>query len=239
MPFRRLLHLAPLGLGLALCGCPNPNTYTVPRTLVPGDVQATVAPEVFGYSYKGSGGTSTGAMPTGPTFGFRYGVSDGVDVGARLSSMFSPTVDGKLQVVRGVVDVAVDPGLQLLYVEVPRPSGNSQATLSAAVLQLYAPVLVGLNLSPSLTLVASPGVGYSAGTAKVNSSSDAVTAAQAVGFSGRLGLGLDIRTSEHFAIHPEVTLMRVFDDAQSLIGVVGLGVNIGPMPDYADLGPIE
>lgn len=232
---RGLCHLGLLGFGLILCGCPNPNTYTVPRTLGEGETQFTVAPEGFAYHYQPSGGSVWGATPTGPTLGFRYGVSDRIDVGARLSSLFSPTVDGKLQVIRGVVDVALDPGAQLLYVLVRQDPAHPNLAWNAAVLELYGPVLVGFNLSSSLTLVASPGIGYAFATPQVASDNNATTAAQAVGFMARLGLGVDIRTSERFALHPEVTLMRVFDAPQTVLAVVGLGFNIGGMPDYSDL----
>lgn len=226
-----------MGLGLLICGCPDPNTYTVPRTLGASEWQANFSPEVFGFHYRQSSGSVWGATPTGPSAGFRYGVSERIDVGARLSSMGSPQVDGKIQVVRGIVDVALDPGAQLLYVLVSRDSsGNTNgAQWNGAVLELYGPVLLGLNLSSSLTLVASPGIGYALRTPLVGSSSHSVIAAQAAGFMGRLGFGVDIRTSERFALHPEVTVMRVFDEAQSVIAVVGLGLIIGAMPDYSDV----
>jgi len=233
----RLRHLGPLGLGFSLCGCPNPNAYTVPRTLPQGEMQFTVAPEVFAYHNPPGGGSAWGATPTAPTFGFRYGVSDRVDVGARASGMFSPTADAKIQITRGVLDVALDPGAQFIYVTLSTIGATNPNTQQprAAVLELYGPVLVGFNLSSSLTVVLSPGIGYSLATQEAISSSSSANAAQAAGFMGRLGFGVDIRTSEYFAFHPEVTIMRVFDSAQSVIGVFGLGFNIGTMPDYSDL----
>jgi hypothetical protein len=224
------LWLAPL-----LCGCPNPNTYTVPRTVPEGELQFMAAPELFAYDYQQGGSPSFGATPH-LTAGVRYGVSDRVDVGGRLSGLASPTVDGKIQIVRGVVDVALDPGAQLLYVEVST-LGVTQHTgpSSAAVLELYGPLLVGINLSSSLSLVASPGIGYSFGTQRVGSINGATNAAQAVGLAGRLGLGVDIRATETLAIHPEITLMRVFDAADSVIGMFGVGFNIGMQPDYSDI----
>jgi hypothetical protein len=248
MRSRRLCSLAlgtpALGLFLCglcgLCGCPNPNAYTVPRTLTPGDTQFTLAPEVFAYDFKQqNGGSAVGATPTGPSFGFRYGVSDRFDFGARLSSMLSPTVDGKIQLARGAVDVALDPGAQLLYVTLSL-TGVTNATSAtnqprALVLDLYAPVLVGFNLSSSLTVVLSPGIGYAFATPLAESKNNSTNAAQAAGFMGRMGFGLDIRYSDQFAIHPEVTVMRVFDPAQSFIGVLGVGFNFGAMPDYSDI----
>jgi hypothetical protein len=232
----RLVHMAALVAGgLLLCGCPNPNTYTVPRTLVPGDLQFTAAPEVFGYHYVQPGGSAWGAMPTFPTVGFRYGLSDLIDVGGRLSAMASPAGDVKFQVARGIVDVAVDPGVQLIYVAATTP--GKSGTVKAGVGYLYAPILVGYNMTSALTLVASPGIGFAFSTPYVVTDSPAANAAQAAGFSVRLGLGVDIRASEHFALHPELTVMRVLDGPQSLLAVLGLGFNIGAMPDYSDLEP--
>jgi hypothetical protein len=226
------LRVALLAGAPLLCGCPNPNTYTVARTLDPGEMQAILSPELFGYQYKSSGGSAAGVTPTLPSFGVRYGLSDRVELGGRLSSLGSPVADAKIQLVRGVVDVAVDPGAQFLFLF----TSGSNAT--ETLLELYGPLLVGINVSPSVTLVASPGVGYGLATARLtSSSSNAEIAAGAAGFSGRLGFGVDVRTSEQFALHPEVTVMRVFDDRQSFIGVVGLGLIIGTMPNYSDLEP--
>jgi hypothetical protein len=222
------------GIALVLCGCPNPNTYTVPRTLDPGELQATLSPEIFAFRYVNKSGSLSGVTPTAPSFGMRYGLSDGVELGGRLSSMASPIFDGKIQLVRGVVDVAVDPGAQLLYLYV---NGSSQTEF---LLHLYGPLLVGINVSPSLTLVAAPGVGYALATSRLSSSTSAAEiAAGAAGFTGRIGFGVDIRTGRRSAIHPEVTVMRVFDGAQTFMGVLGLGFNMGAMPNYSDLEPTQ
>jgi hypothetical protein len=226
---RRLLCSGPI-LVVLLSGCLSPSTYTVPRTLDPGEKQATLAPELFAYNYKSNTGSMLGATLVAPSVGVRFGVSDGVEVGARLSSLFSPTIDGKIQLVRGTVDVAIDPGAQFLYFSV---QGSPQTQV---LLALYGPVLVGVNLSPSVTIVTSPGVGYELATPRLTQSNNkAEIAAGARGFAGRIGFGVDIRTGRHFALHPEVTFMRVFDDAQTFMGVVGLGLNMGAMPDYSDL----
>jgi len=232
MRWQNLSYLA--GISVFLCGCPNPNTYTVPRTLDPGELQATLSPELFGFHYKSNTGSVTGITPTAPSFGMRYGLSDGVELGGRLSGMASPVVDGKIQLARGVIDVAIDPGAQLLYLYV---NGSTETEF---LLNLYGPVLVGINLSPSITLVATPGVGYGLATSHLTrSSSNAEIAAGAAGFMGRIGFGVDIRTGRRFAVHPEVTVMRVFDGAQTFMGILGVGLNMGAMPNYSDLEPKE
>ena len=51
---RERLAVASAGLVFLLAGCPNPNTYTTPRTLDPGQVQWQVAAEVIGVDYSAS-----------------------------------------------------------------------------------------------------------------------------------------------------------------------------------------
>jgi hypothetical protein len=55
----------------------------------------------------------------------------------------------------------------------------------------------------------------------------------------QLGVGVDIRTGKHVAFHPEISVVRIFDDAQTYMGFVGVGLNLGAMPDYSDLEPKE
>src|ERR1019366_3340910 len=139
---------------LLLCGCPNPNTYTTPRTLDPGKVQWQIAPEAIGVNYNqtvnGTTQSASAILPMVPTFGARVGMVDGFDMGFRLTNLDSASVDGKIRLVKSQFDVALDPGLQGFYV-----SANGTA---AGVLYMHLPVLLGLNLSENVSIVASPGV---------------------------------------------------------------------------------
>jgi hypothetical protein len=224
-------------LALSSGGCLSANTYTVPRTLAPGDAQILVAPEAFAYRFNRAGGSSAlGATPTAPSFGMRYGIADGLEVGGRLSSMFSPVVDLKVQLARGVVDLAIDPSLQFLFLFA---QGQNTPDSTEDLLALQVPVLVGFNLSSTLTLVVSAGGGYTLASSRINTQSDSQFASGAGGGLARLGFGVDIRAGRRFALHPEVTIVRVFDDAQTYMGVIGVGLNFGAMPDYTDLEPKE
>jgi hypothetical protein len=237
---------ASLGTAILLCGCPNPNTYTVPRTLDPGAVQFTVAPEAYGFSFKhttpaagmtpAQTTTVSGALPTLPTLGLRVGLADGFDLGARLPNLDSFAGDVKIQMLRGPADLAIDPGIQFIYLasSTTDSHGNSVSE-SAGVAYLHLPLLVGWNVSDSVTLVASPGIVYTIATASVSVSNNAQQAGTATGFMGRIGLGADFRTSKHFALHPEVTFMKGFNDADTLLYVVGLGLNFGAQPNYKDM----
>lgn len=60
-----------------------------------------------------------------------------LDIGAHVHNLSSFGVDLKVNPVRGVFDLAVDPGLQYFYV------GSDD--VSVHVLYLHAPVMLGVN----------------------------------------------------------------------------------------------
>jgi hypothetical protein len=224
-----------------LCGCPNPNAYTTPRTLDPGKVQWQIAPEFIGVNYTttttttnpSNGATQTqkssesATLPMVPTFGARIGVVDGFDLGLRVANLDSLGIDGKIRLLTGTFDVALDPGLQGYYVTINN--------VSLGVMYIHLPVLLGLNVSEHVSLVLSPGVVYSVASASVSNASGVSGASSASGIMGRLGFGVDFRISPKFAIHPEITAMRQFGDSDALIYVGGVGFNIGAQPNYSDL----
>jgi hypothetical protein len=227
-------------LTLSLSGCPNPNTYTTPRTLDPGKVQWQIAPEVIGVSYNtpttgvdanGNPVTTTtnvtGVLPMIPSFGVRVGLVDGLDLGVRLQNFDSLAADLKIRLLKGRFDVALDPGLQGFY--------ESLSGTGVGVVYFHAPVLLAYNFSEKVSLVLSPGFVYALVTATVTDASGVTGSASAEGAYGRLGLGFDFRVSPAFAIHPEVTFMREFGNENALIWIGGIGFNIGAQPDYSDL----
>jgi len=230
------------GATLFLCGCPNPNTYTAPRTLDPGGFQFSVAPELYGFSVKTSTATidpvtnapttqsSTASFftPTLPTVGVRYGVVNNFEIGARLPNLDSVAFDGKVQFVRGGVDLAIDPGAQAFFV------GTSDG--SAGVFYLHLPLMVGVNLSEKVTLVLAPGIVYTVATATVVTSNSAQQGATATGVMARLSAGVDIRVTKRIALHPELTFMKGFDSSEALLYVFGFGLNFGAQPNYSDIG---
>ena len=238
MRLTRPLSTLTLGAAAALlCGCPNPNTYTVPRTLDPGKVQMMIAPEAYGFSFKSttpaSNGTAaqtttvSGLLPTVPSFGIRVGVADGFEIGARVPNLDTVAADFKVRMLKGSWDLAIDPGLQLIYL--------TETNDSLGVFYLHLPLLVGWNVSDSVTLVASPGVVYTLATASVNVSNNAEAAGTSTGLMARLGVGVDFRLNKTFAIHPEVTFMKGFTDEESLLYIFGVGFNFLALPSYADL----
>ena len=52
---------------------------------------------------------------------------------------------------------------------------------------------------------------------------------------GRLGVGFNIRVSNGFAMQPEVTFLRTFEESASLLYMFGIGFNFGSLPSFADL----
>ncbi len=236
---RSWLGSASWGLFLALSGCPNPNTYTTPRTLDPGTVQSQVAGEGMGVDYKVSHGSTDSSgnpiktdvlagLPMLPTLGVRFGVAEGLEIGLRLPNGEPFAIDTKIRLLKGPLDVALDPGLQLYLASV---NNNSFAAL-----YLHAPVLLGFNLSRNVSLVLSPGLAYAENTGTNVYATGVAGSSTAAGFMARLGVGFDFRVNRRFAVHPEVTLMRQFTGSEDLLLCVGgIGFNFGAQPDYSDL----
>jgi hypothetical protein len=45
-----------------------------------------------------------------PSFGIRYGLIDGVEIGAHLQNLDSLEADAKIRLLKGTLDLAIDPG---------------------------------------------------------------------------------------------------------------------------------
>src|SRR5579872_1640676 len=210
---RPLSIVAAGGAAAVLCGCPNPNTYTVPRTLDPGKVQVSLAPEAYGFSFKSTTTSTTGPsqtttvsglVPMVPSVGVRVGVADGFELGGRLPNLDTVALDGKVRLLKGPLDLAIDPGLQLLYLTASTTdsSGNSTST-ALGVFYFHLPILLGWNVSDAVTLVLSPGAVYTVATGSSTITNDAEAAGTSTGIMARVGVGVDFRVSKKLAIHPD------------------------------------
>ncbi len=228
-----------------LCaGCPNPNTYGTPRTTPKGKVQHTVAAEGFGLDYETPGTTdpTTGqktagtkgslTVPNFPTYQLRVGVTDTVDIGARIANMSSLGADVKWNFIRGeTFDMATVPGLQVFRLSTS--SGSSDGSFT----QFYAnlPLVFGINLADALSIVPTAGITYSLSSAEALSDQDDA-ARTTDGLFVRAGLGFNFRISQKFAMHPEITLLKNVTDTDKngdvLLYVFGLGFNFGSLPVY-------
>lgn len=113
---------------------------------------------------------------------------------------------------------------------------NNGNGTTVGVAYFHMPVLVGLNVSKSVSIVASPGFVYALTSASVTSGGNTSTVTGGVsGFLGRLGAGVNFRVSKKFSVQPELTFMRAFDSSSALMWMGGVGFNIGAQPDYSDL----
>jgi hypothetical protein len=222
-----------LGAALLLQGCPNPNVYQTPRTTPKGSVSHTVAAEGIGFSAteEATGQSVSGFFPTLPSYSLRVGVADEVDIGFRLANMSSLGADAKWNFVRGqTLDVAVDPGVQWFRWS----TTVDNETTSADIVYANLPVLVGINIAEPLSLVIVPGITYAYSSASTSGGgSDAATSAD--GVMARVGFGFNLRVSQRFAIQPEVTLLRQFNDDPAALYIAGLGFNFGALPGFDDL----
>jgi len=223
------LRVAALGAVAALCtGCPNPNTYGTPRTVPVGKIQHSLAAEAFGYSAhdKQTNTSEGGTLPTFPTYTLRVGVSDTVDIGARIANLSSLGADVKWNFLKSeVFDMAIDPGVQAFY--------YSAGDTSLGVVYLNAPLLFGINLGDSVSIVPTLGVSYGIASASVDTGDARDSATGSSGVMLRPGLGFDFRVSQKFAIHPEITFLKTLkDDDSALLYVFGIGFNFGNLPKY-------
>jgi hypothetical protein len=213
---------------VALLGCPDPSTYGTPRTIPAGRGQHTIAVEglyVTGKVPVLENGTTTKKFDDSgtillPTYQYRHGIADRFDFGVRVTAASGFGADAKWNFVRGVVDLAIDPGVQWVYV--PRGEGFS-------LFYLHGPLVAGVNVTEKVTIVLTPGIVYAA---TVGSSASSVRNAivSSGGALARLGLGVNVRAGKILSLMPEVTAMRAFNDTQGIIVVGGVSFKLGAQP---------
>ncbi len=243
-------HILGGGLLLAsslLMGCPNPNTYGTPRTVQKGQISHTVALEGIYVTYdqtkivttRQADGTTTttttkqsdsAGLPMLPSYQLRYGITDNMDFGVGIKNFDSLQGDFKFNFLKSeTVDLAIDPGLQYI--------GAFTKDGSAHLFWIHLPLLAGINLSDNFSITGSLGAvaGVVAGNVGTGSQSGAYSSGSA--FLLRAGLGLNIRTSKDFALGPEVTVMRAFNDESALYFVGGLGFTFGKHQHFKDTAP--
>ena len=211
-----------------LGGCPNPNTYTSARTLRAGDGQLLVAAEGYGgVSEDLDGNAETEASPLLPTIGARYAVSDSAEIGLRAPNLMSLAADTKVQLLRGTLDIALDPGVQWFSAE---GSWGDEA-FAVHIFDLHAPILFGWNLGPKASLVAAPGITF---RSLVGDSEEGVTHQ----WFGQAAFGVNLRVSKRLAIQPQVSLMwdlAEMTEQKGIAMIAGLGFSFGGQPSFEDL----
>jgi len=208
-----------------LAGCPSPNVYGTGRTIPVGQFQHTVAVEGIGVSAGGAGAY----LPTLPTYQFRVGVHDRIDIGARLANLTSLGADAKFNFLRGTLDLAVVPGFTAFYATGSAASGGTSATSSAGVFYGNLPLIVGINAGEMATILLTPGVGVAATTSSTGGPS--TSAASATGFYARMGLGVNVHFDSGFAVHPEVTFLY-FPNGGAIVYSTGVAFQFGASPNF-------
>jgi hypothetical protein len=221
-------------------GCPNPQLYSTPRTVGHGNFSHSIAAEGWGFSVPSTDGktgtttTLTGTIPTFPTYTLRIGLGDKAEIGARIANMSSLGADFKFNFIRSpMFDLAIDPGAQVFSLG---STNTANESASVRVVYLHAPVMAGINLARSFSLVLSPGVTYGIVSGTVSTTDGQDSASATTGVLGRFGVGFNIRVSPGFAVHPEVTFLRTFKSEATMLYMVGVGFNFGTLPNYDDVG---
>lgn len=193
---KRLLALLP---ALALfAGCPSFTTMGTARTVTRDTTQVWVAPEFVGMTVDTGDGNETFSLPQFE-LGFRRGITDSVDVGAKLW-MLGMAFDGKFQLVRSEtgdsgIDVAISPGIGWL-------GFNSGSGDGFNVVTGYLSLPVGLNLPGGSQFVLTPKAIYQSYIARADGSSGSVGiffVGGSAGFAWKLG---------SMYILPEISIMQ-------------------------------
>ena len=211
-----------LTLGLVCTACPNPNTFTTPRTVAPGQVQHTVSIEAIG----GFDDEDSIVLPALPSYTARIGLADRLELGVHLSHLSSLGADFKWNPVRSeAFDLAIDPGAQAFYIV-----GDN----SLVIYYLHLPLLLGFNLSKNASLVLTPGVSMIGvgGSFEDDHDDNVLYGASDTAWLGRLGLGFDIRASKKFSVQPEVTFLKSFESESGVLFLAGVGFKFGAQPEY-------
>lgn len=242
-PYRGAVFSAIFFFMAGLCGCPNPNLYSTPRTVSPGRFAHTVALEGFGYSgdkqiaddpntsaNEARTVRSTGYLPSLPSYLFRYGLLDSVDIGLHLHNVSSLGFDIKWNPLRGVFDLAVDPAFQYFTIA---GTTNEKQNIMGHVFYFHAPVLLGINPSEWFSIVLTPGISYGLKSGQLVGED---TASTTLGAMFRGGLGFQFRIWENFAVHPEVSVLKSLE-GPALSFSTGIGFHFGSIPGFEDRAP--
>jgi hypothetical protein len=157
-------------------------------------------------------------VPSSPTYVFRRGLVDQVDMGIRAVNMGSFGVDLKYNFVQSDVDLAVDPGFQFA------PFTTSEEDDGVIYTSVDVPLLVGLNVAPELTIQFGGGLSYIYGDGFDQPVTKAISD-EALFVRG--SAGLDLRISQRFAIHPAFSLYHALDTDEVGVMMAGCGFRIG------------
>jgi hypothetical protein len=208
--------------------------YTTPRTLPPGKVQHILSADTWGVNLPRGARSSSDPvlLPTVPAYTARVGLSEHTELGVHVTHGGTmPGVDLKLQLVRGRVDLALIPRIEGTIA----PTGSNQKDFPG-LLYLSGPLLLGVNVSEWVTIVAGGGLLYGSGGFRFNSNSSDQRAHffAPTGGMASLTVGVDVRSGKGFALHPEISVMRHLSE-EALFTMAGLGFAFGAAAPFDDV----
>jgi hypothetical protein len=241
---RSLVAAATLSGALSGCYTPGYNTYATPRTTPNKAIAAGFHLQVTGYTGELENQKNQKYIaPTLPGVSGRIGLGDTWDMGARAgvalpwgnSLMSAVHVGGDIKwlVAPGeTLDVALNPALAVtLFSEQTVDSKGYLSVNDYRHWHVDAPVLLGVNLDPMLAVVASPGVLLGWYAPEVTPFDETRRGRLVDGVAPRLGVGLNVRTSQGFALQPEATLVyATAEHNRRFIYTFGLGFQLGKLP---------
>lgn len=200
---------------LVMTGCPSLSTMQTPATVPKGEVRFGAGLESVGFSEKDSTGTTS--TTTVPQFEFnaRYGVTDNIDIGAKLY-LVGLEVGGKYQFAKGDFEAAIAPAVS--YISVTVSDNGNNDTLRVAYLHL--PLLLGYKLTDSFELAFGPKVLYAIATGTA-SSSTSQSSATSSGFMAGGFASIQLRLGKAFWLAPEINVYKPFTEGAS--GVIWQG----------------
>lgn len=211
---RILVAVVPLAF-LMMTGCPSLSTMQTPATVPRGELRLGVGVEGVGFSEKDSSGNiKTDTLPQFE-FNTRYGVTDNIDVGAKLY-LIGLEVGGKYQFAKGAFEAAIAPAVSYISVTLSDSNGSDD-TLRVA--HLHLPVLLGLKLADSFEVAFGPKVLYVIAASTSSSTSQSSVASS--GFMAGGFASLQLRLGKAFWIAPEINVYKPFTEGSS--GVVWQG----------------
>ena len=218
----------------SVAGCAAVGSVQMSDTVGKGNLQVGLEP--------GLQARATGRVDVYPHFdaALRYGVSDTVDLGARLGmsmvefqSKFLLTAQGNpsLAISLAPAVAATHQGFNLLFAQ-----GQSTASAGDIVLNVALPLLVGVKLKGGSEVVLGPRLqNFFLLPAQGGSSPGALPFAYVLGVGGTLGFAA--RLSDNFVLLPEFGLVYpVFNSAGHSIPAATLGALGGQLSAQFKLG---
>jgi len=223
-PARTARHAGAKRVGLFLCltivaaGCPSFSTLQLPTTVPRNKVRETIGFELVQFE---THDRKRYVVPQ-VELGTRLGVTNNVDVGFKLSyaGYVSAEAGFKVQLLRGPLDLAVAPAASAFALGVP---SNNTASGSSSdhvrFLQVHLPILMGVDVSDTVTIAFGPKFLYSNMVGNFSSSSN-----QNVLIDGTFAGGfvsLPIEVSRSFWIAPEANVYESISDPGHGLQILG------------------